>query len=128
MLLRRTYTLTNKKESIEKENEKLLSKSTNKDKKEKERKKIPKKLANFINKDNNIKYILKNKSALKEYEIFLNRFKKKKKQLTFGSINKNYQYQNKMSIFKDNPRLIITSYKTNFDGESNKKKNFKIIY
>ena len=121
MLLKRTFTLKNKIEF--KSKEKILSKSTKKEKKEKEKEEnfLPKKLSNYINKDNNIKYILKNKSALKEYEIFLNRFKKKKK-ITFGSINKNYQYQNKMSIFKDNPRLIISSYKANFTGNLDDKK------
>ena len=122
MLLKRTFTLKNKIEF--KAKEKIISKSTKKEKKEKEKEENfpPKKLSNYINTDNKIKYILKNKSALKEYEIFLNRFKKKKKQITFGSINKNYQYQNKMSIFKDNPRLIISSYKANFTGNSDDKK------
>ena len=123
MLLKRTFTLKNKIEF--KAKEKIISKSTKKEKKEKEKEKEenfpPKKLSNYINTDNNIKYILKNKSALKEYEIFLNRFKKKKK-ITFGSINNNYQYQNKMSIFKDNPRLIISSYKANFTGNFDDKK------
>ena len=122
MLLKRTFTLKNKIEF--KAKEKIISKSTKKEKKEKEKEENfpPKKLSNYINTDNKIKYILKNKSALKEYEIFLNRFKKKKKQITFGSISKNYQYQNKMSIFKDNPRLIISSYKANFTGNSDDKK------
>ena len=122
MLLKRTFTLKNKIEF--KAKEKIISKSTKKEKKEKEKEENfpPKKLSNYINIDNKIKYILKNKSALKEYEIFLNRFKKKKKQITFGSISKNYQYQNKMSIFKDNPRLIISSYKANFTGNSDDKK------
>ena len=123
MLLKRTFTLKNKVDL--KSKEKLVSKTTKKENKENEKFNHPKKLSNFINTDKKMKYILKNKSALKEYEIFLNRFKKKKKQITFGSINKNYQYQNKMSIFKDNPRLIISSYKANFLEDSNKKKRYQ---
>ena len=67
MLLKRTFTLKNKIEF--KSKEKILSKSIKKEKKEKEKEEnfLPKKLSNYINKDNNIKYILKNKSALKEY-------------------------------------------------------------
>ena len=124
MLLKRAYTLKNKIQSKEKEkecekekekeNEKVDTQSTKKEKKVRGENPPPKKLSNYIKTEENIKFIIKNKSALKEYEIFLNRFKKKKNQFTFGSINNNYQYQNKMSIFKDNPRLIISSYKTNF--------------
>ena len=129
MLLKRTFTLKNKIEfkSNKKEKTKFISKSIKKEKKEAETIKVPKKLSNYIKTDINVKYILKNKSALKEYEIFLNRFKKKKNENenTFGSINKNYEYQNKMSIFKDNPRLIISSYKTNFFDDTNKKKRYQ---
>ena len=120
MLLKRSYTLKNKIKSKEKDlKEKLISKSTRNDKKERNQ---PKKLSNFIKTDINYKFIVNNKYALKEYEIFLNRFKKKQKQnqIEFGSINKNYQYQNKMSVFKDNPKLIISSYKANFSEHSKK--------
>ena len=123
MLLKRTFTLTNKIESSQKEKEKSLN-HVNKDKKAIDKKRIPKKLSNYISADMKMKFIYKNKSALKEYEIFLNRFKKKNRQITFGSTNKNYQYQSKMSIFKDNPKLIISSYKSNFD-DSNKRIKFQ---
>ena len=124
MLLKRTFTLRNKNESNESNiKEKPTSKTTKKYKKERE-KSHPKKLSNYIKTDINVKFIVKNKSALKEYEIFLNRFKKKEKQ-SFGSINQNYQYQNKMSVFKDNPKLIISSYKANFPEDS---KNRNVRY
>ena len=78
MLLKRTFTLRNKNESKESNiKEKPTSKTTKKYKKERE-KSHPKKLSNYIKTDINVKFIVKNKSALKEYEIFLNRFKKKK--------------------------------------------------
>ena len=127
MLLKRTYTLRNKIESKEKENKKIDIKSAKKDEKVREKKTPPKKLSNYIKTEENFKFISKNKAALKEYEIFLNRFKKKKTQMTFGSINKNVQYQNKMSIFKDNPKLIISSFKTNFTENKAVKHNNNIL-
>ena len=119
MILRRTYTLRNKIESNPKETEKS-SKSLNKDKIVKNKKNIPKKLANFITSDEKMKFISKNKLALKEYETFLNRTKKKNNKVTFGSTNKNIEYQNQMAIFKDNPKLIISSYKSKFYNRNKK--------
>ena len=117
MILKRTFSLTEKFSNNQNKNKSkgINLKSLNLDNKEKKDIIIPKKLSNYINSEINHKFINKNKSALKEYEIFLNRFKKNKRNLTtFGSVNNNYQYQSKMSIYKNNPRLIISSFKTNF--------------
>ena len=67
---------------------------------------IQRKLSDYVNSDH--KFLQKNKEALKEYELFLNRSKYKKKATTFGSVDEDSE----SDLYKNNPKLIIISYKT----------------
>ena len=83
-----------------------------------------KKLSDYINTD--LSFLRKNKEAIKEYELFLNRSKYKKKPTIFGSVDDESEY----GLYKNNPKLIIISYKNmnnSFKGATIKKYHNNVI-